>query len=135
MFEPIDASAFASVHRRTKLHAAILGESTELQDVVASACAVADCSDPLLGETVQHDVIEGDSFVSLGDRGVACIGAKSGLSRRAPWPTCRTSYSAAAGTRVIRGRWGSTLTRPAGRASISATSSHDEGGGLPVLDV
>lgn len=85
-FDPLDVSELSSFRRRAKLHAAILGEATELQEVVVTIWVVADAGDPRLGEAVPNRVVEGTgSFVSFGDRGVARIDGELRFVEKIPF--------------------------------------------------
>lgn len=73
-FDPVDAVTLATYRRRAKLHAAILGESAELQEPPATVWVYADSLDPHVGDPVSAEALEvPDGFVSLGDRGLVRV--------------------------------------------------------------
>lgn len=70
-FDPLDAYALASFRRRVKLHAAISGESTELQCPTFVLWILADQLDARFGETVRASALDlPEGFVSIGDHSV-----------------------------------------------------------------
>ncbi|CAK0906294.1 unnamed protein product, partial [Prorocentrum cordatum] len=89
-FDPIGREAVAGHKRRARLQAAVLGgDEDEAMD--AKEWVYADLDDPSFGTLVAADVLEGDEFVELGNRGLvrrkgAARGVeKVGRARLAEW--------------------------------------------------
>lgn len=121
-FDPIAAHVLAGFRRRAKLHAAILGEATELQEPSATEWIYADPLDARMGETVSADALAVDgAFESMGDRGVLRIDGEVKFVERVLLADIPTSCTAGAHRRATRERSACTPTPPAARTSTSAT--------------